>query len=95
LSRGSKFVCRTAAGDEWVFLYEWFAGWRWEHYCAGSLHDETLESYETIGDCMANATARGYRSPRIASGRSRIEPVTRADARPGTRAFGARQRRAA
>lgn len=55
---------RGATGDEWVFLYEWFAGWRWERYRDDRLHEETLDSYETFGQCVASASARGYRSRR-------------------------------
>jgi hypothetical protein len=73
---------RTVTGDEWVFLYEWFAGWRWEHHRDGRLQDEGLESYATVRECVANAGTRGYRSPRIRRGRAPVKRIPRPAARP-------------
>jgi hypothetical protein len=73
---------RTATGDEWVFVYEWFAGWRWEHYREGSLQDEALESYATVRECVANAATRGYRASRIRRVPARMKRIPHVAARP-------------
>ena len=41
--------------DEWLFYYDWFAGWRWERHRNGGLIAESLQSFETKDDCMRDA----------------------------------------
>ena len=48
------------ADDEWLFVYEWFAGWRWEHHQRGTLVSESLESFQSEEECVANASLYGY-----------------------------------
>ena len=84
---------RAAAGDEWVFVYEWFAGWRWEHYRRGGLHNETLESYETVRECVRHASLHGYRSPKLV--RTRLNPTLRLAAHSGSGAAATEAARAA
>jgi hypothetical protein len=43
------------ARNEYRLFYEWYAGWRWEHHCAGLLVDESWHSFETREECVADA----------------------------------------
>jgi hypothetical protein len=47
----------TQAQDAFSFHYEWFAGWRWEQWRKGILIAESLQSFETRADCVADARA--------------------------------------
>ena len=46
---------RPAVRDGRRIVYEWFAGWRWEHYQHGTLLDESLQSFQTEQECIADA----------------------------------------
>ena len=78
MSFGSRSVRRhTPEGDQWVFVYEWFAGWRWERYRGDDLQDEALESYQTVEECVAHAGAHGYRPPHARRTRPRASGASR------------------
>jgi hypothetical protein len=46
--------------SEWRFLHEWFAGWRWECHRDGVLLTESLQSFETREECVADARRHGH-----------------------------------
>jgi hypothetical protein len=52
---GSRGEERAQGPDEWLFYYDWFAGWRWERHRGGALVAESLYSFETKDDCMRDA----------------------------------------
>ena len=49
---------RALPQDEWRVLYDWFAGWRWEHHRGGELVDESLASFETEEECRGHVQRR-------------------------------------
>ena len=52
---------------EFRFVYEWFAGWRWECHRNGELLAESLQSFESREECVADAKRRASRRA-VASG---------------------------
>lgn len=46
---------RDAVPDGCRILHEWFAGWRWEQYHHGVLVHESLQSFATEEECVADA----------------------------------------
>lgn len=60
---------RAPGRDEWLFYYDWFAGWRWERHRGGALVAESPQSFESKDDCMRDADEQ--RRPRAVNPRRR------------------------
>ena len=60
----------TQGRDEWLFYYDWFAGWRWEWHRNGGLIAESPHSFESKDDCMRDADEhRRHRRVQLAARR--------------------------
>ena len=59
LKDASRDTAHAAVSREWVFIHEWFAGWRWERHQSGTLVSESLHSFETKDECVADANRNG------------------------------------